>query len=319
MKKLLLIIFSLITALIITELAVKYLIRYPVYGVEKSILGIPYRGKEYIYKPYSKYWNVEGGNNIYSRNNIGLNGIDINININQKNIFVLGNSFVKAAEIQPESIATSVLQSTLNKNNHNYSVLNLGFYSHDPYQLWFLSHYFAKYYTPSAVILVLERDYEFWLKEYRHPLEFGIPDNFGIEENGLLFKVFTSARNHSSLINLLAGALKLSGGNGGLNQNEKQLLMSGNLQFLPDDLKTVIIEYHKVYGDKFVVLSIMPDENINLQLAEFCRNSNVNCMYDENIMIPQNRLNKNGHLNITGNEKLGEKLYDAFEKFIQPD
>jgi hypothetical protein len=61
----------------------------------------------------------------------------------------------------------------------------------------------------------------------------------------------------------------------------------------------------------------MPDENINKQLAGFCINNNINCMYDGNIMLPQYRINKSGHLNENGNRILGEKLYEAFEKYIQ--
>lgn len=64
MKKLFLILAAFISALIITEIIVQFIIQYPKYGVEKSILGVPYPGREFIYKPHSKYWNVEGGNKI---------------------------------------------------------------------------------------------------------------------------------------------------------------------------------------------------------------------------------------------------------------
>jgi hypothetical protein len=318
MKKLILILLAFISALIITEVIVQFIIRYPKYGVEKSIIGIPYPGKEFVYKPYSKYWNVEGGNNIYSRNNIGLNGIDVNINKDSKNIFVLGNSFVKASEIPPEHIATSVFQKKLNELNKNTNILNLGFYAHDPFQLWYLSQYFRNVYPPQAVILVLERDYEYWMKGYQHPLEFKLPENFGTEETSASFRLISFLRNNSAFINLTASALKLSGGTATEVSNDAEdMLMSGKLDSVPDDLKTVITQFKNTYGDKLIIVSIMPDEVLNGKFAEFCSRADIKCIYDSGIMVPQFRLNKSGHLNEEGNKKLGEKLYEAYEKYVQ--
>ena len=101
MKKIALVLLAFVTAFIITELIVRYVLSYPAYGVESSIMGIPYSGKELTYAPHSKYWNVEGGNNVFSRNNAGLNGIDIADIRTSGKIFLLGNSFIKASEVLP--------------------------------------------------------------------------------------------------------------------------------------------------------------------------------------------------------------------------
>jgi len=261
---------------------------------------------------------VEGGNKVYSRNNIGLNGIDININKDSKYIFVMGNSFVKASEIPPEQIATSVLQEKLNELNKNTNVLNLGFYAHNPYLLWYLSQYFKNNYPPAAVMLVLERDYEYWMNGYKHPLEFKLPENFGTYENSSAFKLISFLRNNSAFINLTASALKLSGGTTtDVSADVEDMLMSGKFDYVPEDLRTVIMQFKNTYGDKFIIVSIMPDETLNGKLAEYCSGNNIKCIHDGSIMLPQYRLKKNGHLNEEGNKKLGEKLYEAYEKFVQ--
>lgn len=242
----------------------------------------------------------------------------MNIHKDSEYIFVLGNSFVKASELPPEQIASSVFQKKLNELNKNTNVLNLGFYAHNPFQMWYLSQYFRNIYPPSAVVIVLERDYEYWMKGYKHPLEFKLPENFGTEETSASFKLISFLRNNSAFINLTASALKLSGGTTSeVVQDDDPLLMSGNLDYVPEDLKTVITEFKKIYGGKLIILSIMPDELLNGKLAEFCAGADIKCIYDSGIMSPQYRLNKSGHLNEEGNKKLGEKLYEAYEKYVQ--
>ncbi|MEO8512432.1 MAG: hypothetical protein ABI543_02620 [Ignavibacteria bacterium] len=321
MRKAFFISLALVFAFILAEIIVRFVLSYPAYGVESSILGIPYRGKELTYKPHSKYWNVEGGNNIFSRNNIGLNGIDVNDIQTSKNIFVLGNSFIKASEVSPELMATSVFQKQLADLGNNYRVLNLGFYSHDPYQLYFLSEFFKRKYQPETVILVIERDYGAWLSGYEHPLNFNLPADFGNEESGLKFKLATYIRNSSSFVNLLASALKLSsaGNNGSQTEetpDEDNLLTKGVVK-LPEELKTTILEFQKAYGTKFLLVSIIPQDSLNKELMGFCSVNKINCFTDSQIMIKTNRLNQNGHLNEAGNKLLGEKLYEFYKEYLR--
>lgn len=320
MKKFLLVLLSIIFAFFLTELIIRYVAKYPDYGVESSILGVPYSGKEFTYKPHSKYWNVEGGNNVFSRNNLGFNGVDINPGAEFPKIFVLGNSFIKASEISPDKIATSVFHKKLSEEGSNFQVMNLGFYAHDPYQLYFLSQYFRAKYQPEAVILVIERDYGAWLGGHPQPLNFTLPPIFGHEETGLKFKLPLFFRNNSAFINLLASAVKLSGG--GNNESitdvsaDENNLLTSDIKQLPEELKTTILEFQKSYGEKFILVSIMPKESLNKELAEFCGKNNINCYTDMEVMTKQNRLNQNGHLNEIGNKLLGEKLYEYFKKHL---
>lgn len=321
MKKTVFIALSLFLAFIITEIIIQFILNYPKYGVESSILGIPYNGKELIYTPHSKYWNVEGGNKVYSRNNAGLQGIDINISPASKYVFVLGNSFVKASEVPPEQMATSIFQKSLSELDNKFQVLNLGFYSHDPYQLLFLSEYFRKIYKPETVILVIERDYGEWMSGYPHPLNFELPYNFGEDETDLKFKLSTFFRNRSSFINLLASALKLSSVGGIDNQTNEgsnaDYLLSKGPKELPEELKITLLEFQKTYSNKFILVSIIPKDTLNDALIKFCSINNINCFINSQIMTNPNRLNQNGHLNESGNKLLGEKLYEFFKEYLR--
>lgn len=153
MKKFLIVLAAFLFSVIANELVVRFIIGYPAYGVEKSIEGIPYPGQELMFKPHSKYWSVEGGNKVFSRNNIGLQGSNVIVSNSSKYIFVLGNSFIKGAETEQSEIATSVFQSMLNPNFSKYQVINLGFYAHNPFQLWFIAQYFERIYPPAYVML----------------------------------------------------------------------------------------------------------------------------------------------------------------------
>ena len=83
----------------------RYGLGYPVYGLDKKV-KIRDIGWSNIWKPYSEYWNVEGGNRKFSRNNIGLPGLNVKIADDSKYIYILGSSFVEALQIPPEMIAT---------------------------------------------------------------------------------------------------------------------------------------------------------------------------------------------------------------------
>ena len=94
-------------------------------------------------------------------------------------------------------------------------MLNLGFYAHDPYQLFFLSEYYRKIYNPETVLLVIERDYEAWLNGHPHPLNFNYPENFGKKKKRISnSEQRLMSGTGLSFINLLASAIKLSGGGG---------------------------------------------------------------------------------------------------------
>ena len=90
MNRFITIIIAFIFAFILNELFVRFVIKYPNYGVEKKMIGIRADDQvQNIFKPYSKYWNVEGGNRVFKRNNLGLPGTDVNISNSSKYILFL--------------------------------------------------------------------------------------------------------------------------------------------------------------------------------------------------------------------------------------
>ena len=97
-----------ISATLLTELAVRYILGFPTYGVDKKLLGIKSStSTSNIFYPHSKYYNVEDGYKVYKRNNLGLYGKDVSWNKNDTLIYVLGSSYLEAAPTPPDSMAVS--------------------------------------------------------------------------------------------------------------------------------------------------------------------------------------------------------------------
>ena len=140
MKKALLLFLALFIGIITSESIVKLVIKYPKYGVENKV---HYRnnGEFYtnIWKPYSKYWSVEGGNHIFQRNNLGLQGLDVLNLVEKSMIVILGSSYIEANQVPPQKIASQIFSD---KIGDKFNVVNLGKSGHYPIDSWFRLKYF---------------------------------------------------------------------------------------------------------------------------------------------------------------------------------
>jgi hypothetical protein len=318
MKKGILLFLVILVAFIINELFVKYIIQYPTWGGKDKIMGIrsSQNGIQNEFLPYSKYWNVEGGNKVFQRNNLGFWGIDVDTNINMNAIIVLGSSFIEAQQVPPESSAVSIFFAKIKKNDRNYQVINLGYSGHDPYDSYLRLLYYEKYYHPSKVLLVLNSNNIEWLNRHNYPFNFEESDNFGKKQSGIKIKSMKFLRNHLSSFNLIANFIVNSDENvknaesGQTNTNKNTSLVQQLIKLF-DCLKA----FKKKYANNFLCVSVNSDSISNKIIDKWCIDNKVNFIYREDILKPENCLHGAGHFNQAGNTLLGNLLYDAFIKF----
>jgi len=300
----------LLLSLLTTEILLRYVVKYPVYGLDYKV---HYRISDSywtnIWKPYSRYWNVEGGNVVYLRNNLGLPGININ-EADSIRVAVLGSSFIEAYQLKPDRIATSLLNKMLYDNGSNAAVYNLGYSAHDPYDSYMRMLYYHYRVNPGYVILVINSDNAEWFKRHKHPLSF-VPDkDFGQVRSGKLFKIQTIVRNNSSLVALIAKALS------GNKTEDIETNVRWNAESSPkeyritDDLAESLNEFKQKYKT-FAVVSIVGDTEFNDELAAFCSSNDI--VFKSRPMIQkQYLLHGAGHLNERGNQLLAQLLYSAY-------
>jgi len=299
-KKIVLIISAFLLALILTELFTRYIIGYPPYGLKEKV-KIRDIGWSNIWKPYSKYWNVEGGNNVFKRNNLGLPGIDVKISGKSKYIFVLGSSFVEALQVPPSKITTSIFQEKLKQIDPTYQVINLGYSGHDPFDSYRRAKYFSETYNPDKVILLIDKTNNKWFGRHKKPLDFSFNDNSFKRQSGLKAKINFLLRNNSSFINIIINGIK------SINKNNKKKDKKNKIiekDVVPKEMYLTLKEYKKRYKDKFYCISIMNSERTNQNIEEFCLMNNINFDF-KTIKTKENMLNGTGHLNEIGNKKTG--------------
>jgi hypothetical protein len=316
MKKTLIIISAVITAFLITEVFTKVFFDFPEYGITEHVIGITTLKKRgEIYKPFSKYMNNENGYNVFRRNNAGLPGGDIIITDTSKYVLVLGNSFVEGYQVEPDSISTSVFQLRLNNTEPQYQVVNLGASGHDIYDLWLRTNYFERVYSPAAVILIITENSLF---NRSADLNFALPPQFGIVNNSFKTGTLTFLRNSSSFINLISTALKYSFTKKDETDNELVLKIPDNQQtdisFDTSGIGRCLIEFKSKYGEKFTAVSIIGDSSINNSFSDFCRLHQIQ-FNSYPLLTPEYEINQGGHLSIIGNKKLGELLYENFNRY----
>jgi len=301
---------ALLIALLMTEILLRYAVKYPVYGLDYKV---HYRISDSywtnIWKPFSKYWNVEGGNVVYSRNNLGLPGIDISAT-DSMHIAVLGSSFIEAYQLKPDRIATSLLNKMLYDNGINAAVYNLGYSAHDPYDSYMRMMYYHNRVNPGFVILVINSDNAEWFRRHKHPLSF-VPDkDFGKVRSGKLYKIQTIARNSSSLVAVIAKSIsgnKLEDVETNVKRNSET---SPKVFRFTDDLTETLNEFKHKYRN-FAVVSIVGDMEFNDKLAAFCRTKDI-VFHSKPIIQKQYLLLGAGHLNERGNQLLAQLLYSAY-------
>ena len=321
MKRLFIILFAFIVSFGLAEFIINNILGYPKRTGQRKFAYASHIINSEVLKwksPYTKYWTVEGGNNVFSYNNIGLPGADVSIDDSSKIIFMLGDSFLEAMQVNPKKMAVSVFADLL--KNTNFRPLNLGSPNNDPYLLWFRSNFYEKYYKPDYVCLlvtcleVLDLNFQ----NYTGAFNFTLPDNFGIRINDSKLEVFANVfRNNLASVNLIANGLN--------NYNSKQesiqsvtYSVSDTVNYANDvsRLKECLIKYKSKYGEKFFVVSMEPDDGNNKLLVSACDSLKIPYAR-KNLLVKENILEGGSHLNELGNQKLGELFYDTFIKLYK--
>jgi hypothetical protein len=314
MKRFIIIVLALISAVLITEFFVAEIIGYPTFGVDKKAKISDNQAYQNLFKPFSEYWNVEGGNNVFKRNNLGFPGTDVKLSKDSGNIIVLGSSFVEAYQINPNQIATSIFQNIIRKDFSDLQVVNLGASGHDPYDSWLRIQYFKRNIKSDYVILVIQNTYEKWFKRHKQPLNFN-PDNLGLIKKSRLNKYNLLLRNNSHFVSLLAQGMKQKNAGGSNSNKTEHTDKVDSVMRVPKELTECLKQYKSEYGDKFILVSIINNDKINSQLEQFCSENKI-CYDDIPMIKPEFMINGGGHLNEKGNKVLGEFLYETFiEKF----
>jgi len=320
MKKAFIVILAVVTAFLITEVFTRLILNFAEYGIEKRVIGITtLKNRGEIYKPFSKYMNNENGYNVFRRNNAGLPGNNIIISDTSKYILVLGNSFVEGCQVDPDSISTSVFQKKLNQSKSQYQVVNLGAEGHNIYDLWLRVNYFERIYPPAAVILIITENN---LINHSKNLTFELSPQFGSVNNSFKTKTMIYVRNTSSFINIISIALKHSFVKIVETENEIVLDRFGKNLLTPENsilydtsgIGKCLIEFGKKYGDKFIAFSIIGDKSANDNYNKFCALHQIQFSAYP-LITPEFEINHCGHLTSKGNQKLGELLYENFNRY----
>jgi len=317
-KKFILLVIAIFVSFVITEVFIRVVIGYPVSGELMKIIGIS-GPKSYgkLYEPHSKYWNVEGGNNVFERNNVGLPGLDIITSDSTGYVLVLGSSVVEAQQVPRNQMATSVFHDLLTKENDKYQIVNLGTSGVNPYQQWFRTCYFESLYEPSVVIMVLdEHSYEYLSRIKSQKLNFDLPNRFGEEHDISLTKQISHfLKNNLSTLNILFQNIH------NLQPTKKQdnkKYAKYDVDISLEKLEICISEFQKKYKEKFILISILNDKEINNEIQKICNNKKLNYFIDDSTQSSINRFHGTGHLNVRGNRGLGVLLHEVFKKsFIE--
>jgi hypothetical protein len=320
MKKILIILTAFLLALVAAELIIDKVVGYPKkVGQRKFVYATHIYNNEVLKwkDAFTKYWTVEGNNKVYSYNNLGFPGADVNINDSSKFIFMLGDSFLEALQVPPGKMAVSVFGDLL--KNTNFKPVNLGSSNNDPYILWFRTNFYEKYYKPEYVCLfvtcfeILDLNFQTHKKSF----DFTIPENFGKPIVDSRTERFANIfRNNSALMNLVAN------GSGFFNVNPRATHLIPDSTWKVDyskdveRLKECLKKYKEKYGERFFVVSMEPEEENNKLLSAACDTLGIKYSR-KNLLTEENILHGGSHLNELGNQKLGELFYDAFVKFYK--
>jgi hypothetical protein len=304
-------------AFLFAEVLLSNILHYPRYGVDRKLLGLRSSdgGVENIYAHHSKYWNVEGGNSVFQRNNLGLPGTEVVVSDSSRYVFVLGCSFVEAEQVPPELMATSIFQHRVSEVDPRFQIINLGHSGHDLYDSYRRSAYYERTFSPEVVFLEIHDNEAAWLSRHPHPLMFALPPDFGKPKLSLTTQVSIFLRNHSSMANVIANAIKTDE----LRREKEEAVARSKTSpadrgpegSLPMDLLTCLEEFHAKYREKFCVLSIIQDARDNEALGDYCRVHGLK-FRSKGILIPDKQLAGDGHLNVAGNAAFGDFLYESF-------
>ncbi len=319
MKKILIIILAVITSLIAAEVIARYVMRYPAQASRKTVAIIPGSGVKsriFLYKPYSKYLNIEAGYKQFTYNNVGVHGPDVDLSEDSKLIFLAGSSFIEAYQVPSEKTAAAVFDRKLKAVDPGYSVFNLGASGCDPYEAYFRTKLYTQMYRkPDKVILALEQFRTKWLEQYDTPLDFDIPEHFGKEYRlSKAKRVASTICEKSSLASMLYRFAKKVKR---LDEIERARETEDGpeneeIQVIPDALKATMRQFQKDYGNDFMLVFFGQDLQATEMLREFCDSEGIRFYSSDSVAVPENRFDEHGHLNEAGNLKLGELFYESF-------
>lgn len=319
MKKALLLLLGFLVALLCSELSIRYILGYPDYGVVSFVYGISSNIKwQAQYRPYSRYVNNEAGYQVFSRNNLGLPGIDVAKN--EKPIFVLGSSFIEAGQVKPDKMAVSVFSEFVNLHYTEYTVMNLGRKAHDLYDSWFRYHYYKTFFAPYITICVLDQRNSY--DRHPQPLKYDLPDGFGKADKSIKTLIGTKVLNFSSLLSLcyrgFRQALRESDpipDDDSTSVDQADYLADKDNRMI-SSIKSCIMEFSKVAHDSLIIVPIFCQSELNEELQVFCDSLGVFCMASSSIQKAENQLNSFGHFNEKGNLELGTLLSKAFYEYM---
>ncbi|MBN8547164.1 MAG: hypothetical protein J0L60_13615 [Ignavibacteria bacterium] len=315
MKKVALFLLSFVLAFVTVEIFLQYVIGFPTYGVEKKLIGIksPSSGAQNIFKPYSSFFSVEGGLKIYKRNNLGFTGQDVDTLGNKKYIALLGNSYLQADQFSPEYTAAGILQQKLRNDSSGFEVLNLGVSGHDPLDLLYRVNYYSRTHKFEKVVLVIQDSQSAWLKRQS---KIAFDRNLQVlHSNSLLTRILIPLRNNSVLIDLLAKIFNTKEEQEDTiakKENTSKPEASAYDEAYDLKLKSIFQEYYKIFGERFVVVNIASSEQVSIpeKALQYLKENGVKYKFKP-INLPENKISGKGHLNLQGNEKLGEVLYEV--------
>lgn len=318
----LVIVAGLISGLLSLELFTRLVLRFPPSGIERSFHIYPgdtYKGTtafEHIYKPHSAFFNNEAGYKIYGRNNYGLPGKDIAPG-SLKNVFVMGNSFIEARSTAPDRLATSILDDRLqDEYPDQYRVINLGTGGQPPLYGLYRLKFWEGVFPADRVILVLENSMLRETKAWQDSI-FAPDERFGTPVTQPPSPLLYHLSRYSAMVNLIQSGdyyrkAKL--------EREKQAKLPSTKETATDTLRSylrlwaVVREYHRVYGDRLMVYSLMSSWysrliEIDCKLEGIPVASDSKFRFSDKYHLGEGHY---GHFNDLGNRKLGLQLYDFF-------
>lgn len=306
-KKTLLTITAFLISFCIAEFITGYVIGYP----KSNTLSKIYCGSDSVswsavlYKPFSEYWSVEGGNQVHRKNNLGLSGL--NVDTSKLLIYLIGNSYVEAREINPEKIASTIFQQKLKANCDSLDVINIGYGLESPYDSFIHLGYYEQFKKPETVILLFTGPKDEWLKKHKKAFVHSTDSLKYKAKKSFSFKFKMFFRNNSSVLNLLQNWF-----------DELRLEESPQLKYeavqdgeFTNEFKEVLRIYKSKYADKFMLVSIASLTQINQDIKKFCTEENISFYYDD-INKPENKIKGIGHLTEEGNLKLGNLIYNSY-------
>lgn len=317
-RTLFLLFISFLMSLVVSELTVRYVVRYPDYGISDFVFGISSNIKwQAQYRPYSRYINTEArGFHPYRRNNLGLPGIDIDTE--KDKVLVLGSSFIEAAQVPPANISVSVFAKLLEKSRmSHFTAVNLDRKAHDLYDSWFRYQYYKNLLDYKYVMLIVDQRNSF--DRHKQPLDFSLPDGFGETEKRLTKRLSMVALSRSSYLALMFRGFRNLSREQDVDEATASVVDNHGSTYEKERsfIQNVVLcieKFAQAESSKLIVVSIINDRELNKQVADYCVSKGISCTISDSIQVSENQLHGSGHFNQKGNAELGKLMLRAFRK-----